>query len=332
MQPLVSVVMPVRNGGAWLNAAVESILGQSLAQLELILVDDHSEDRAIERLTADDPRLRVLISEGRGVSSAFNTGFSQASGAFVARMDADDIALPARLERQVEYLESKPEVGICGACVEIFTEGELAGGNRRYQAWLNSCRTPQAIHREIFIESPIPNPTAMFRREVLEKLGGFADPDWPEDYDLYLRADELGIGMGKPEPVLLRWREHENRLTRSDDRYSLEQFQAAKAHYLARGRLPGRGSVVIWGAGPSGQLIHDLLRAEDVDIAGFLEVHPRRIGGQKRGLPVWPIEQVDELEDQLVLVAVGAAGARQEIRQFMQAREKEEGADYLFVA
>jgi len=332
MKTLVSVVMPVRNGGDWLNPAVKSILGQSLAQLELILVDDHSEDRAIERLAADDPRLRVLKSEGRGVSSAFNTGMSQASGAYVARMDADDIALPARLERQVEYLESKPEVGICGTCVEIFTDGALAGGNIRYQDWLNSCRTPQAIHRELFIESPIPNPTAMFRRETLQQLGAYADPDWPEDYDLYLRADALGIQMGKPEAVLLRWREHQSRLTRCDARYTLERFQAAKAHYLAKHRLQGRGPVVIWGAGPSGRLMHDLLREEGVSIAGFLEVHPRRIGGLKRGLPMWPIEHVDQLEDAFVLVAVGAAGAREEIRQFMQDRKKEEGEEYLFVA
>jgi cellulose synthase/poly-beta-1,6-N-acetylglucosamine synthase-like glycosyltransferase len=276
MEPLVSVIMPVRNGGPYLEAAVESILRQTLINFELILVDDSSDDGAIQKLPAKDPRLMLLANSGRGVSSAFNTGLASARGAFIARMDADDIALPDRLEQQVQYLQERPGIDICGACVEIFTDGDLGGGNRRYQDWLNSCRTPELIHREIFIESPIPNPTALFRRAVLDALGGYHDPPWPEDYDLYLRADAAGMKMAKPDRILLRWREHGQSLTRTDERYALSRFQAAKAHYLAGERLSGMGTVVIWGAGPSGRQMHDLLAQEGISVKGFLEVHPRR--------------------------------------------------------
>ena len=168
-------------------------------------------------------------------------------------------------------------------------------------------------------------------------LSGYRDPDWPEDYDLYLRADALGMRMAKPEPVLLRWREHTQRLTRTDQRYDLARFQAAKAHYLSNHRLRGRGPVVLWGAGPSGRVMHDLLLLEDTPVRGFLEVHPRRIGGRKRGLPVWPIEEIDRMQDAFILdafilVAVGAAGARVKIREFMQQRALCEGERFLFVA
>jgi glycosyltransferase involved in cell wall biosynthesis len=332
MEPLVSVIMPVRNGGDYLQAAVDSILGQTEQRIELLLVDDHSKDTAITDLHYDDPRLLVMASEGRGVSSAFNTGLARARGPFIARMDADDIALPERIETQLSYLSQHPDVDICGACVEIFTEGELQGGNRRYQDWLNSCRDPDVIQRELFIESPIPNPTAMFRRDALQRLGGYNDPEWPEDYDLYLRADAFGMKMGKPPEILLRWREHGDSLTRSDPRYGLEKFQAAKAHYLARDRLARVGPVLIWGAGPTGRLTHDLLQGEGVEVRGFLEIHPRRIGGSKRGLPVWSFEDLDEHPDTFVLVAVGAAGAREKIRKFMQTRNRQEGIDHLFVA
>ena len=94
MPPLVSVVLPVRDGGSWLAAAVDSILGQTLRDLELLVVDDHSRDAAAERLDRSDPRLQVIDSVGRGVSAAFNTGLARARGTFIARMDADDIALP----------------------------------------------------------------------------------------------------------------------------------------------------------------------------------------------------------------------------------------------
>ncbi len=89
---------------------------------------------------------------------------------------------------------------------------------------------------------------------------------------------------------------------------------------------------MIWGAGPSGRLMHDLLQAEGIPIHGFLDVHPRRIGGQKRGLPVWAIDRTVEFDRHFILVAVGAAGARAEIRTFLTEQGRVEGGDYLFVA
>ena len=332
MVPVVSVVMPVRNAGEYLEAAVQSILGQTFANLELILVDDHSTDDAIGMLSKTDPRLLLASNPGQGVSSAFNAGFARARGRFIARMDADDIALPHRIERQLQHLSDYPDIEICGTCVEIFDDRGVAGGNLRYQDWLNACRSPEVIHRELFIESPIPNPTAMFRRESLLRLGGYADPEWPEDYDLYLRADALGMQMGKPKGVLLRWREHDARLTRTDERYKLKRFQAAKAHFLSKNRLAGKGPLIIWGAGPSGRLMHDLLAQEGTSVKGFLEIHPRRIGGTKRDLPVWALDAIGKMPGCFTLVAVGSAGARPEIRRFMQEYSKIEGEDYLFVA
>jgi glycosyltransferase involved in cell wall biosynthesis len=337
VKPTVSVIMPVRNARRWLRQAVDSILAQSFEDFELLVVDDHSDDDGMELLPLSDRRMRPLRSPGHGVSQAFNFGLSQSCGAFIARMDADDIAQPRRLEVQLGYLSGHAEVDICGACVEIFVDDDSgstrpAGGNRRYQAWLNACRSPESIRRELFIESPIPNPTALFRRSALRRLGGYRDPAWPEDYDLFLRADRRGMRMGKPDGVLLRWRDHSRRLTRCDPRYAKGAFQAAKVHHLARGRLRGLDQVVVWGGGPGGRLVHDLLRSQGIAVSGFLDVHPRRIGGRKRGLPVWPIEQAARVGDQFILVAVGAAGARPEIRDFLAQLGRQEGQDYLFVA
>jgi GT2 family glycosyltransferase len=331
MSSLISVVMPVRNGGAYLAAAVESILGQSHQQLELILVDDHSSDDAIAALDRSDPRLKVCASQANGVVNAFNRGFDLCKGDFIARMDGDDISLPQRLACQLEYLTQHPALDIAGCCVEIFSEAGIQGGFKRYETWLNSVRTPLEIHNQLFVESPMPNPGTMFRRSALEQLGGYREMQWAEDYDLYLRADAKGMQMGKPDPVLLRWREHDSRITHTDGLYSRDRFQRAKAHFLVHQRLKNH-AVIIWGAGPSGRLMHDLIMAEGGIVDGFIEVHPRRIGGQKRGLPVWSVDKIDEPELPMVLVAVGAAGAREEIRTFMTQHIMQEGQDYLFVA
>ncbi|MBT8070746.1 MAG: glycosyltransferase [Gammaproteobacteria bacterium] len=331
MNPLVSVVMPVHNGGKFLPQAVDSILSQSFKGLELILVDDHSTDSALSLLDKSDPRLKVFNSKGFGVVNACNTGFSHSIGRFIARMDADDISLPERLEQQLNYLGKNPAIDIAGCCVEIFSDNGIKGGLERYQTWLNSVREPAQVHKQIFIESPLPNPGVMFRRAALEKLRGYRNKSWPEDYDLFLRADASNMRMGKPRPVLLRWREHESRLTHTDPLYSRDKFMHAKAYFLVRHRLKDK-PVVIWGAGPTGRLMHDLIVGEGAEVEGFIDVHPRRIGGQKRGLPVWPVEKTGSLGEVMLLVAVGAAGAREEIAAFLHQHQKVEGRDYLFVA
>ena len=323
--------MPVHNGGEYLAAAVSSILSQSYERLELILVDDHCTDDAIAVLDQSDPRLKIYHAETRGVANAFNTGFKHCQGEFIARMDADDISLSGRIQCQLDFFAKHSSIDIAGCCVEIFAQAGLKGGLERYQNWLNSVRTPEQIHRQIFIESPIPNPGVMFRRAALEKLQGYRDLDWPEDYDLFLRADALGFYMGKPDPVLLKWREHQTRLTHTDSRYNRDQFMRAKTHFLVGYRIK-QLPVIIWGAGPTGRLMHDLITAEGGNVVGFIEVHPRRIGGQKRGLPVWSIDHCKQQDLPMVLVAVGAAGAREEISLFMEKHNKLEGQDYLFVA
>lgn len=331
MTPLVSVVLPVRNGGKFLTEAVQSILSQTFENLELILVNDHSTDDAIESLDKSDSRLKIINCIGNGVVDAFNTGFEVASGIFIARMDSDDISLPERIQQQLDYLEQHPPVDISGCRVEIFSEAGIQGGLERYQVWLNSVCEPEQVHRQIFVESPLPNPSLMFRHTALRQLGGYRNNSWPEDYDLLLRADAAHMHMGKPEPVLLRWREHESRLTHTDSLYDRNNFMQAKSHFLVHHRLQGR-PVIIWGAGPTGRLMFDLINGEGGEIEGFIEVHPRRIGGQKRGLPVWSIEKAKDLGAAMLLVAVGAAGAREEIAHYLSDCQKTEGTDFLFVA
>lgn len=340
---LISVVMPVRNGGDYLQPAVDSVLRQSHSQIELIIVDDHSTDNSVAGLRNLDDRVTRIESKERGVALAFNEGFQVSKGDYVARMDADDISLPQRLQAQLQYLNENPAVDIVSCCVEFFASDPILGGLQRYQKWLNGVRTPEQIHQQIFIESPMPNPGVVFRRKALLELGGYRDLTWPEDYDLFLRADAAGLKMGKPDPVLLRWREHGSRLTHTNGVYAREQFMRAKAHFLVKHRLPDieaqssklvgdYHAPIIWGAGKTGRLLHDLIVEQGGQLGGFIDVHPRRIGKQKRSLPVWPIEKAADASCPMVLVAVGAAGARQKIAVFMAQHNKREGHDFLFVA
>jgi len=330
--PLVSVLMPVRNGGSELAEAVDSILGQTLDALELIVVDDGSTDGAAAALErCPDPRLRLFANPGRGIVSALNFAAYKARGRFLARMDADDIALPERLQRQVELLETEPGIGIVGAEVEVFSAVGVGEGYRAYESWINGLRSPDDIGREIFIESPIPHPTAMFQAQLFRALGGYREVPWAEDYDLWLRAHVSGVVMAKPDGVLLRWRDRDGRLSRSDPRYDIGRFIEAKAHFLARSRLRHR-QAVIWGAAPTGALLFDALEKEGVETVAFIDIDPKKIGGRKRGRPVLPAEAAAEVAPALIVGAVGSRGARADIRASLNLFGMHEGEDYLFAA
>ena len=338
---LISVIMPVHNAGIYLAEAVASILNQENILLELILVDDHSTDHAIENLPKKltlDKRIKFFSSKGRGVVAAMKTGFAQAQGMYIARMDADDISLPGRLSIQFNYLQQHPEIGIAGGQVKIISHTDVAKGFSLYEKWLNNLCTPEDIERELYIESPIPNPTAFFRRESYQALDGYQDPDWAEDYDMWLRARALGIKMGKPNGIILHWREHEQRLTHCDSRYDNKLFMQAKAYYLAQcGHLLKNRKAIIWGTGPTGVYLYDILVAQNVAVEAFIDVDPRRIGGVKRGLPVLHYSEINQYtcehdHSALIIGAVGARGARAKIRQALLDMGKKEGTDFLFAA
>lgn len=338
MASLVSVIMPVHNAGAYLEEAVASILNQKKIVLELILVDDHSSDDAIEKLPKEltqDHRIKFVLSNRHGVVAAMAVGYAKAQGEYIARMDADDISLPHRLFEQLTYLQSNPEIGIAGGQIKIISESIVAEGFSLYEKWLNQLCSPEEIERELFIESPLPNPTAFFRREIYELLNGYHDSEWAEDYDMWLRAHALGIRMGKPDGVLLHWREHDKRLTHNDSRYDNKLFIKARAYYLSRSNYLKERKAIIWGTGPIGVYIYDILVEQKIEVEAFIDVNPRRVGGFKRGLPVLhfsELEQYTHDNNALIIGAVGSRGARAEIRQALLNMGKNEGCDFLFAA
>lgn len=321
--------MPVRNGGELLETAVVSILDQTIENLELILIDDHSTDGAARRLENADPRIQLIINEKPGLINALNTGINASRAPWLARMDADDIASVHRLETQLEYAASHPEIDVIGCQVRMFTDvGDVDEGYRVYETWINSLTTPESIAREIYVESPIPHPSAMISRRCLDEIGVYRDMGWPEDYDLWLRAHRGGFKMGKPEGILLDWRDYPTRTSRTDQRYSNDEFMRARAHFLAQDPRTKSG-VAIWGAGKNGRRLHDCLQAHDVNITGFIDIHPRRIGGSVRGLPVVSVEQAVEINE-FIVVAIGSRGVRETVREAMASTSKTEAVDFIF--
>ena len=331
--PRVSVLVPVRDAAATVGDALASVLGQTLADLEVVVVDDGSTDAtpAILAAAAADPRVRVLSRPARGIVAALDDGLEACRAPLVARMDADDVCLPGRLAAQVDLLDARPDLTAVACLVRCFPEDGLTDGMRAYEAWLNGLVEPEAIGREMYVESPLPHPAVVIRRAALEAMGGWRDGPFPEDYDLWLRLDATGARFAKVPRVLLLWRDGGRRLSRTDPRYSPDAFLACKADHLVEGLLAGRTAVQGCGAGRDAKAWGRALAARGVRVARWFEVDPRKIGQTVAGAPVLPWPPRPEHRDLPLLAAVGRPEARARIRADLEASGWEEGREWVIV-
>jgi glycosyltransferase involved in cell wall biosynthesis len=322
--PRVAVLLPARDAAATVRAAAVSILRQTERDLALVCVDDGSRDGtglALERLAERDRRVRILRGPGEGIARALNRGLAACDAEVVARMDADDVASPARLALQLEALAADRALAAVGSRVRLFPGRLVREGMRRYAAWLNGLVTPALVRRDLLVEAPLVHPAAAVLRTALERAGGWRDGPFPEDYDL----------TNLPA-TLLAWRESPGRATRTDPRYALARHVALKCAHLKGGLLSRAPEVAIWGAGETGKAFSDALRAEGIGTALFVEVDRAKIGRTIRGAPVIPYQEVTRARGLPLLVAVGAPGARALIREELARAGLAELRDYWCVA
>lgn len=197
--PDVSVVMAVKDGEKFLEKSVLSILNQTLRNLELIVIDDGSMDRTPEILDRfGDARMKVVTQPNRGLAAALNRGVSLARSSLVARMDADDIATPERLERERDMLESNPAIGLVGSATIVIDE---SGNEVRQWAPPTSDRE---IRSALIRANQFAHSSVMFRKSVFDSVGGYLDMPFSQDYDLWLRMAGVAELANLQEPLLYR--------------------------------------------------------------------------------------------------------------------------------
>ena len=221
--PEISVVLPVYNGGDYLSESIQSILEQSYTDFELLILDDGSTDNSLQLMRGfeqKDSRIRIYSRENRGLVPTLNELIQMARGTWIARMDADDVADSARLQRQLDWLR-QTGTDVCGSWVQRFGSGD--------QRLVRLYQSDQAIKTELLFYSPFAHPSVMFRASLAKMLP--YDETWikAEDYDLWVRAAAAGWKMSNIPEALLLYRVHEGQISVQD-----AEFQQQQGHKIRR--------------------------------------------------------------------------------------------------
>jgi len=201
--PLVTVLLPVYNAEAYVGEAVQSILVQTCRDFELLIINDGSTDRSLEIIRGfRDNRIRVINNETNiRLIATLNKGMDLARGKYIARMDADDISLPERLRKQADFMETHPEVGVCGTWFELF------GNHKKIVKYPEK---DESIRIMLLYQTPFCHPSVMLRKEVFDRHAVRFLPEFihAEDYEVWVRIAPYTRFANIPE-ALLRYRLHE---------------------------------------------------------------------------------------------------------------------------
>ncbi len=333
-KPKISVILPFYNAEATLERAMLSIANQSFTDFECILIDNNSTDRsraiAIKQ-TEKDNRFKFISEKQQGVVFASNAGSKVAKGQYVARMDADDWAYPNKLKLQAEFLDNHPDFDAVAALVEHISHNKNTEGFARFVQWSNSVQTFTEITTQRFIEQPVVNPTALWRKKFSDEFGMYRYGDFPEDYELWLRWLHNGLKIQKIPEILLKWYDSDTRLTRTQNIYSDDAFYKIKTKYLAewlKKYNPFYPNVAIWGASRISRHRAKLLLQYGIRICCYIDMKKGRQLNQK----VIYFEDIPSAKEIFVLSYIKQMNNRAQIRAFLNSKGYTEGENYLQIS
>lgn len=241
--PLVSVVLPCYKAERFLAEALDSLLGQTYGKLEILALDDGSSDgtlRILEEFAARDTRVRALRNAtNQGVIRTLNRGVAEARGEIVARMDADDVAAPTRIERQVEVLAGRPEIDLVGTGVEVVDGSD----GRSLRPWPVRCREPGGARFTALFATPVMHMTIAARSQAMHAhpYGGTPDSLHTEDYEMFARMLDDGAGLCNIDEPLMTVRSDPDSVSSLHEEIQVENFVRCAARHLERrlGVRPG---------------------------------------------------------------------------------------------
>ncbi len=328
---LVSVIMPVKDAEQTVLSAISSILEQTLSDLELIIIDDHSGNNTVKLVKSiADTRIKLVTNKRQGLAHALNTGIEIAQGKFIARMDADDIAYPTRLEKQWHFARQNPSIDVISCLVVHKNIGDnIQEGYMHHANWLNSIRSPLDHYNQRYADATVAHPTVFFRADLMKRFGHYSCQELPEDFELWLRWMEQGVKFAKVPEVLLTWTDYPTRLSRSHENYKTDKFFEVKARYFSKwyNRNYTKKEIWVWGYGKQVFKKSKFFTNAGIRIEGYIDFAERPKAPRK----VRSIKMLQPKVHELFLILVGDRDGKKNIADFFSTRDLELGKDYFFM-
>ncbi|MBD2655385.1 glycosyltransferase [Synechocystis sp. FACHB-383] len=224
--PKVTVLMPVYNGEKYLREAIDSILHQTFIDFEFLIIDDGSTDNSIEIIKSYKDNRIILIKNNynQGLVYSLNRGLNLARGIYIARMDCDDISLPERFKKQVDFLDKNPEIGLLGTWVKVIDKNKLC------QAYWQYPIEDMSIKWSLCFCCPFAHPSVMYRKKIILNQGGYSKIlSDSEDYDLWSKLSKVTQMHNLPE-IALFYRQHASNITKTQN----SQRQSASTQIIKK--------------------------------------------------------------------------------------------------
>lgn len=317
---MLSIIMPVKNTSRYLHACLDSIVHQTLTDWELVAIDDHSNDNSRQILNSyatNDGRIRVITNKGDGVTSALQTGYDNAVGNFITRMDSDDINEWHKYEYMLTQLQQYGEGHIALGQVKYFCEDGLGVGFQNYERWINTLIANGRCFEDVYKECVIPSPCWMMYRTDFDNTGGFNTLLYPEDYDLCFRMyRQKLIPIPCPE-VLFHWRDYQTRTTRVQIQYQSDAMLQLKCHHFLNIDHDPHKNLIIWGAGKRGKLIARTLNTKKIHFTLACN-NPNKIGHQIYGSKTIDETRLYAIQNKQIIVTVANIDEQKAIREICQ--------------
>lgn len=330
--PLISILIPFKNTAEYLPECLDSILAQSYSHWELVIVDDHSTDISCS-IVADyakkDARITLYKNEGSGIIEALRMAFSNSTGAFITRMDSDDIMSLNKLEVLSKSLKAHGRQHIALGLVKYFSEYGLGEGYSNYEKWLNALTKSGQNYSEIFKECVIPSPCWMIHREDLIACNAFDEDRYPEDYDLTFRFYESGYKCIPCDELLHYWRDYATRTSRIDPHYEQNYFLDLKLFYFLKLNYDKARPLVIWGAGSKGKNIARLLVENGTPFHWICD-NPNKIGRHIYDQELKAFNFLESLSEPQSIITVANSTAQLEIRAYLNDHSMKSMIDFFF--
>ena len=331
-QPLVNILIPFKDTAHYFPECLESILGQTYKNWEVLAVNDHSTDASsalVQQFSRKDSRIKVFENLGEGIIPALRKAYSESKGELITRMDSDDIMTSDKLQVMVDSLKRKGKGHLAVGQVKYFSDRGISDGYHRYEKWLNQLTEKGENYSEIYKECVIPSPCWMTFRQDFDTCGAFEPNRYPEDYDLTFRFYENGLKCIPCNQILHHWRDYDSRTSRTSEHYAQNYFLDIKLHYFLKLDHEPSRPLTIWGAGNKGKTIAKKLKEQGIAYYWLCD-NPKKIGKEIYGTEMLHFSHLVKLGNPQSIITVANEEAQKSIRDYFADLGQKPMKDYFF--